>query len=168
MLTWLLSKLSAYLWPIVAAVGLSLLLALGVQTKRLDWAKSETQEVRNAWAAASARATSEALALSEKYRATTQQLQAKVDDAERSYATLQAVHARELVRARADVVSLRDKLAVYARSSDPASDTQAAASERAAVLGGLLAEALRADAESAADAEANADAVRTVLDAWPR
>ncbi len=107
----------------------------------------------------------------EDYRQREAALQARATTAEERYAALQPQHARLLVAQRdllAERGQLRNAIAAYAAGSGGAApDTAAAASERAAALGGLLAEALRADAESAAAAEGNADAVRAILAAWP-
>lgn len=115
--------------------------------------------------------TAKAASASESYRQREADLQARVNNAEERYAALQPEHARLLVSQRALLAEhgrLRDAIAAYAAGSGgTAPDTAAAASERAAALGGLLAEALRADAESAAAAEGNADALRAVLEAWP-
>ena len=112
-----------------------------------------------------------AASAAEDYRQREAALQARATTAEKSYAALQPEHARLLVAQRsllAERGQLRDAIAAYdAGSGGTAPDTAAAASERAAALGGLPAEALRADAESAAAAEGNADAVRAVLAAWP-
>ena len=118
--------------------------------------------------------TSKALAAEADFRKREADMQARVTTAEESYAQLQTQHAHVLVAQRdllAERGQLRQQIAAYAAGpaggGGSAPDTAAAASERAAALGGLLAEALRADAESAAAAEGNADAVRTLLAAWP-
>lgn len=125
---------------------------------------AETEALRVAYIATAASATAD-------YRQREETLQHRVNAAEDNYAALQPEHARLLVAQRSllsEHGQLRDAIAAYAaRSSSAAPDTAAAASERAAALGVLLAEALRADAESSTAAEANGDAVRTLLAAWP-
>jgi hypothetical protein len=89
-----------------------------------------------------------------------------------NYDALQQKHAQALGVQRdllADAGRLRNDIAAYAAGSGgTAPDTAASASARAAALGGLLAEALRADAECAEGAESASDAVRTLLASWPR
>lgn len=115
--------------------------------------------------------TARAASASADYRNREAALQARADTAEDRYAQLQPEHARLLVAQRnllAERGELRNAIASYAiGGSGAATDTAAAASQRAAALGQLLAEALRADAESAADAESSGDAVRALLAAWP-
>ena len=128
-------------------------------------------EVQGRWDAERVRLYAVAASAAADYRNRERELQARVETAEDRYARLQTEHARALVAQRdllADRGRLRDEIAAYAAGSGrTAPDTVAAASERAATLGVLLAEALRADAESAAAAEGHADAVRALLNAWP-
>ena len=152
--------------PIIA-----LILALGVQTKRVEWAKAETVEIQNAWAVDRANAQSAALKATNEYRAKEAEYQSRITGAQDEYNRLQAEHAKTIVAHRAalaDAGKLRNEIAEFARSGPASGDTVAAASERAATLGLLLAEALRVSAEGAIDAESNGDALRAVLDAWPR
>jgi len=51
-----LALLGGWLWPAIGAAALAMLLAIGIQTKRVSWAKAETAEVKTAWAADRARA----------------------------------------------------------------------------------------------------------------
>jgi len=53
--------LGGYLWLGIGAAFLALTVALGVQTKRVEWAKEETTKVENAWAAAREAATAAVL-----------------------------------------------------------------------------------------------------------
>ena len=111
---------------------------------------------------------SAALAESTAYRALETQLEAVKEKAQHDYQAATTRNARLLGAARADSVRLRDQLAAYAANSGGAApDSLTAASERAAILGRLLAAALQADADSTADAEANGNAVRALLAAWP-
>ena len=161
---------TTWLWPAVGIAGIAMAGAVGVQTLRLDHVRVALSETKAAWSADRAHAQEVALAKVAEYRSREQAWQAKVTTAEESYAALQTEHAKAIVSQRAalaDAGRMRDTIAAYARGSSPAVDTAAAASERAAVLGLLLATALRADGESAIDAESNADAVRAVLAAWP-
>ena len=171
-MTWLLSKLAGYLLPAAAVVLAVLLLALGVQTKRVTWAKAETQQLRDAWTLDTAQRTAVALDAATKYRAHEAELTAKVQDAQADYSKLQADHARAIVASRAALAEsgkLRSEIAAYASGSrDPADNTCASERDRAVALAGLLAEALRVSGEGAADAEAQSDAVRTLLSAWPK
>ena len=165
MISWLLGKA----WPIAGIAFVALGLALGVQTKRLAWAKAEIIEVTKAWALDRAKATEAALKATNENRALEQELQTRADKAASEYNALQLSHARAIVTARADVASLRKSVAAYAAGSGAgAPDTLSASNQRAAALGELLAAAWQADADHAADAESNADAVRTLLEAWPR
>lgn len=182
-MTWLLSKLSGYLLPAAAVVLAVLLLALGVQTKRVTWAKAETQQVRDAWTLDTAQRTAVALDAATKYLAHSQALQDKVKVEQDAYAELQKTSAQKLAKALAtssanlaDNQRVRDELAAYAAGSGAAGgDTVAAASQRAAALGLLLAEALALDdealqvgAEATGAAESGGNAVRTLLASWPR
>lgn len=160
-----------YAWPLVAAVFLALAAGASVQTLRLAHAQREVAEVQAAWAGDRAQAAERARAKEAEYRAKEAADEARVKAKEEAYAELQKLHAAALAGQRAalaDNGELRNALAAYARGGDPASDTQAAASDRAAALGELLARALRLDAEHAAAAESNGDAVRALLEAWPK
>jgi len=68
-MTWLLSKFMGYLLPGVAIALAVALLAVGVQTKRIAWAKSETVQVQAAWQADRVHAQAEALRVTTEYRA---------------------------------------------------------------------------------------------------
>jgi hypothetical protein len=164
----LLSWFMPYLWPAVAAAGVSLMLWGSVQTYRVRIAKAETVEVRNAMAVERANATAAALKAQTEYRALEAQMQAIKEQAQHEYDAAQTRNATALAAARAGADKLRNQLAAYAAGSGEASsDSVAACGQRAAALGQLLAEALRLDAERAADAEDSADAVRALLAAWP-
>lgn len=171
---WFLSLMpgGAVLWWIVGGIVASMALAIGVQTKRMDWAKAETQEVRDAWTLEKANQTRTALDAATKYRAHEAELTAKVRSAQDEYTALQTQHARAIVASRAALAEsgrLRGEIAAYAAGSrGPTDDTCTPERDRAIALGQLLAEALRADAESANDAETNADAVRALLASWPK
>jgi len=113
-----------------------------------------------------------ALAESEKVRAQEAGYLKAIEAQRIVYDVLQKKHAAALAGQRdalADAGELRGAIAAFAANSgDTATDTAAAASQRAATLGLLLAEALRVGAESAAGAESSGDAVRALLDSWPR
>lgn len=170
-MTWLLSKLMGYLLPGVAIALAVALLAVGVQTHRVKIAKSETVQVQTAWQADRAHAQAEALRVTTEYRAKEAADAARLKGVQDGYDALQTVHASALAGQRAvlaDNGRLRNAVAAYAAGGGSAApDTAAAASERAARLGELLAAALQADAEHAAAAESNGDAVRALLAAWP-
>lgn len=87
MIGMILSRLTAYLWPIVGIAAAALLLGIGVQTKRVAWAKAETMEVKNAWQLDRAQAQAAMLAQTEAYRAEEQRRAAAhqeiIDEAER-------------------------------------------------------------------------------------
>ena len=172
-MSWLLRLLpTQWLLPVVGIAAVALVLALGVQTKRVAWAKAETQQLKDAWTLDRAQRTQVALDAATQYRNAEAAYQAEVKGAQDAYATLQSRHARAIVASRdalAESGRLRGELAAYAAGSGGApGDTCAPDRDRAAALAGLLAEALRADAESAASAENNGDALRTVLMAWPK
>lgn len=162
---------TTWLWPIAAAVGAVMFSALGVQTIRLDGSERDIAEVKAAWSADTARRTQDALAADEKARVKEAADAAKLREVEDAYTALQTTHADALAAQRtalADNGRLRNAIAAYAAGSGASSpDSAAAASDRAARLGGLLAAALQADAEHASAAESNGDGVRTLLDAWP-
>lgn len=170
-MTWLLSKLSPFLLYVELSVLASLTLWGGVQTHRLAISKAETVEVRNAWTLDKAQRTQVALDAETKARAKEQANAVKLKEVQDAYATLQISHASALAAQRValgDNGRLRTALAAYASGGGQAGqDTAAAASERAARLGSLLASALQADAEHASAAEANADGIRALLAAWP-
>jgi Lon protease-like protein len=146
-----------------------LLSAIGVQTFRLHTAETHLAEVKAAWATARAQAAEEASKAAESYRQIEQQLAATKEKAQDDYNAAQRKNAAALAAERAGNERLRNQLAAYAAGSGSATeDTVAACSSRAATLGSLLDKALRADADSAGDAEANGDSVRAILAAWPR
>lgn len=113
-----------------------------------------------------------ALAESEKVRAKEAGFLQAIEAQRIIYDALQKKNATALAGQRAalaDAGQLRDDIAAFAANrGGTTEDTAAAASHRAAALGLLLAEALRTGAESAAAAESNGDALRAVLEAWPR
>lgn len=173
-MSWLLRFIpgGSTLWLIAGAAFVSVVLWGGVQTKRLGWAKAETQEVRNAWTLEKAQLTATALDAATKYRAHEAELTAKVKGAQDEYNALQGKHARAIVAERAALAEsgkLRGEIAAYASGGGTApGDTCTPERDRAIALGQLLAEALRVSAEGAAEAEANGDAVRALLSSWPR
>ena len=150
-----------------AIVGSALLVALGVQTLRLNHASGKFTELQNLVTVERAKTTAAALEATTQNRALEQQMQAQSQKAERAYHAAQSRNDSILAAARADVGKLRNDLATFARGGGPAVDTAPAASGRAEALGELLGRALQADAEHASAAESNADAVRSLLDAWP-
>ncbi len=163
--------LSKYAVAALAIALLATLAALGVQSARLSASKQATAEVKAAWATDRANAQALAVKTLNEYRAKEQEDQAKLKAKQDDYDTLQAQHApvlAALAATRADNGRLRNDLASYASGVSAASDTVAACRSRAETLSGLLAGALQADGEHAADAELAADAVRTLLDAWPQ
>lgn len=160
--------ISHYVWAGAAVVAAALLLALGVQTHRVKIAKAETAQVKVAWAAQREQATAAAMKAQTEYRAIEAQMQAQSEKSYRDYQAAQSRNESALAAARDGTDKLRSQLAAYASGSGQAApDSIAAASERAARLGELLASALRADAEHASAAESNGDAVRALLAAWP-
>jgi len=110
----------------------------------------------------------EARVASENFRRTEADLRARVDTAEGKYAALQTQHVAALAAARRDSDRLRDQLANYAGSSLPADAACAADREHARTLGQLLSESVQLQEALAGDAEVNADAVRALLEAWPK
>jgi dienelactone hydrolase len=114
----------------------------------------------------------DALAESEKNRATEAALRGAVERQRIIYDALQQKHTVALAGQRAalaDAGKLRDDIAAYASGGGGTPDNPGpSASARAAALGVLLADALRTGAESAAGAETSGDAVRALLAAWPR
>lgn len=65
----LLSRLTAYLWPLAGIAAAALLLTIGVQTGRLHHAQAAIVKVKDAWALDRAQATAAALAQTTAYRA---------------------------------------------------------------------------------------------------
>ena len=171
MISWIITRLGVYLWPAIGAAFVALTLAVGVQTKRVTWAKADTQQVKDAWTLDKAQRTQVALDAATTYRKAEAAYQANVKEAQNEYATLQAQHAKSIVASRvalAESGKLRGEIAAYAAGSGyPSGDTCTPDRDRALALASLLAEALRVSAEGAADAETNADALRAVLAAWP-
>ena len=140
----------------------------GVQTYRLSVEEKHEAQEQAAFAQERLRATDAALDAQTRYRALEAQMQALKEQAQNDYDAQQTRNASALAAARVGTDKLRKQLAAYSTGGGATSDTLAAADQRAAALGELLAAALRADAEHAASAEANGDAVRTLLAAWPR
>ena len=116
--------------------------------------------------------TRAALEESEKNRATEAGYLQAIEAQRIIYDALQKKNAAALAGQRvalADAGKLRDQIAAFAANRGSSTeDTAASASARAATLGLLLAEALRTSAESTGGAESSGDAVRTLLDSWPR
>lgn len=157
-------ELAAIAAAIAAAVG-----AYGLQHHKITTLTATLAAERAERATERANAATQALAESTAYRALETKMQAQTEKAAHVYQSAITRNAHLLNAARADSERLRDQLAAYAANSGgTAPDTVATASERAATLGQLLADALRSDAARTADAEANADAVRALLAAWPK
>lgn len=169
--TWLL--LAAFIVPISSCQ---------MQTVRLDRERAARVAEQTATRLAAAQETAAALAVSEANAAKSSAWSHQLKESQDAYNAVQtqlknvvAAYADRAAASLADNGRLRDNIATYARGSGTAADTAAAASERAAALGVLLAEALRLDdqallagAESAGAAESNGNAVRALLAAWPR
>ena len=173
--------LPLHTWMLLAALTVPIA-SCEVQTVRLDRERAARAVDQQATKLAAAEATAAALAASEanaaKSSAWSHQLKESQDAYNAAQAQLKnvvAAYADRAAASLADNARLRDNIATYARGGGATADTASAASERAAALGVLLAEALRLDdeallagAESAGAAEANGNAVRTLLAAWPR
>jgi hypothetical protein len=86
-----------YTWTAVGAVFLALALALGVQTKRISYAKAETQEVKTAWAADRERAA-ETARKAEVDARTEEQRRVKAQQ------EINDVYQKQVAKARADAV----------------------------------------------------------------
>lgn len=166
-MTWIISKLLAYAWPIAAAAGVALLLALGAQTLRLASVKTDLANEQRARAQDRADAETAARIASENYRREEAAAAARVETAEGKYDALQQNHTATLAAHRAVDNQLRNQLAAYASGSGATSNTCTAERERAQSLGVLLADGVRLQEELARDAEAANDAVRALLEAWP-
>ena len=167
----LLIKLLPFKWIGVAFVGLGLLGVIGYDRAVIAGLRVDVTDAVRALSDYQREQYRAAFVATETNRKRTDELAARARTAEDAYAALQTEHVRSIVAQRrvlADNGRLRDEIDAFARGRGVSDDSAAAASERAATLGLLLAEALRADAESANDAERNADAVRAVLDAWPQ
>lgn len=148
MIALLLARVASAKWIMVGVALGGLLIAYGVQTKRLAWAQTEIVQVRNAWAADRSRADAEALRVATEYRAEEQRRAAAhqeiVDDTE-----------RKLVAARADAAiadaaagKLRGRVAVLVAEARAATGHPAAADGGAPATDpvGMLADVLgRAD-----------------------
>lgn len=132
----------------------------GIKHQQHEQAKIDAEQTRRALAESEANRAKEAGYL-------------KAIEAQRIiYDVLEKKNAAALAGQRialADSGRLRDDIAAFAANRGSTSeDTAASASQRAATLGLLLAEALRTGAESTGAAESSGDAVRTLLDSWPR
>lgn len=132
--------------------------------------KAEVQAILDK---AVANANAAAAIASENYRRSEAEWQDKIAKAQTNYTERQSQHETELASVRAaaaaDVGKLRRALAARVAASGPASaDPAASASDCAGTAGPLLEAGLRVQAELAAGAEREADAVRTLLEAWPR
>jgi hypothetical protein len=145
-------------------------------------AKAETKKVNDDWTLDKARRTQVALDAEIQQRNKEQGWQAQIKGAQDELDHLKADNAKKLAAfaARAshdlaDNTRLRADLAAFAAGGGSGSqDTAASASQRAAALALLLADALRledatllAGAKSTSAAEGNGDAVRALLKAWP-
>ncbi len=123
------------------------------------------------WARARALQAEAARRSEEQQRIREQTLTARLQDAE-SQLEIQRESNRKLAAslssARTERDGLRDQIAGFASGSGSATDTLAAARNRADKLGRLLADSLRVQEELAAGAESEAANVRSLLAAWPR
>ena len=151
MIGWILGRLGSYLWPVVGAAFVALTLAVGVQTKRVTWAKAETQQVKNAWTLAQADATAAALAQTAQFRATEQAWQDKQkeinDDAEKRLAQVRA--DATLADASAGRLSVRVTALVAQARTAAANPPAVGASAPASDPIGMLAELQRRADEAA-------------------
>ena len=151
MISWLISRLTAYLWPIVAAVGVSLVLAVGVQTKRVTWAKADVQECKNASAVEHAGLVQAALQQSETNRAIEAAREAKqkeiTDAADKQLAQARADAA--IADAAAGRLSARVVALVAQARAAAANPAAFSASAPAADPVGMLAELQRRADEAA-------------------
>ena len=168
----ILAKIASFFWSYLLELVIAILIGVaawgGVMQWQRDAARREVQAEKDARAIDKAAATTAALVATNRYRALSDQLQQVKDEAQHAYDAAQTRNAAALAAASAGNDRLRSQLAAYAAGGGGAADdTVAAASERAATLGGLLAAALQSDAQHAADAESNGDAVRALLKAWP-
>lgn len=113
-----------------------------------------------------------AMSASEAYRRLEQEAQAKVKGAQDALDKERAASSRiaaDLRRTRTERDGLRDQISSYAAGGgDASADSVAACRGRAAALGNLLDEALRASEESAADGERCEAGARALLEAWPQ
>ena len=183
MISWILGRLGSYLWPVVGAAFVAVTLAAGVQTKRVTWAKAETQQVKDVAMLDRAQRTQVALDATEKVRVLENEYRAKLEEAnhalsaenDKNTATRLALDRANRALADSDN-RLRDALTSYASGSGLTPSVAAAsASQRAAALGTILAEAIRLDdeamqleAELAEAAESASADVRALMLAWPR
>lgn len=182
MISALLLRLAPWKWIGVGLVMLGLVGVIGVDRIQIAGLRTVVADGKRAMSDLLREQARAAFVASEGYRKKEAADRQRVEDSENAYRTAQAEWAKRLARevsqsraAIADNDGLRADLASFARGRDPASDTVAAAGERAAALGLVLAEALRLEdetllvaAEATGGAESNGDAVRTLLSAWPR
>ena len=183
MITALIASALPYRWMIIGGLVGALVLSIGVQTKRVTWAKAETQQLKDAWTLDRAQRTQIALDAATKYRQAETAYRANLDEAnhalsaEKGQNTATRLALDRANRALADSDNrLRDALTSYAAGSGltPSAAT-ASASQRAIDLGRLLSEAIRLDDEAVqletelAEAAESASAdVRALLKAWPK
>jgi len=92
-----LSLLSGYLWPAIGIAFAGLLIAVGVQTKRVEWAKNEANEVKAAWVLDRERANEVARKAELAARAREQAVAAAQKESADEY-------QRQITQARADAV----------------------------------------------------------------
>lgn len=118
------------------------------------------------WDLAKAAQVQAQLEATEQARATEQALQQRVNDANTALQTERTKHARVAAGLKRDADSLRDSIASFAGGKPD--DTATACGERAATLGALLDDALRASGECASQAESVASDLRATLAAWPK
>jgi Protein of unknown function (DUF2514) len=142
------------LWPVALAVAIfGFGYSVGGASKQ------------RAWDLANARVVKEQLAQSEAARKVEEGLRKQVQEAQNAREAERARNQRIAAGLRDDRDRLRDELAKYA--SGPPADTTDACHDRAAALGGVLAEALRSGEECAEAAESLASDVRVLRSAWP-
>jgi len=181
--TWLLKFIpTGWLWPAAFSVmGVLTLWGLGEHWRANINAK-ETQECKDKATLDMANHTKTALEAATKYRAAEAAWKFQLRSAQDEYNEREKQGAKKLAAFAATASAallangkLRDDIAAFARGGGPAVDTAAAASDRAARLGLLLSEALRLEdetllvaAESAGGAESAGNAVRTLLNSWPK
>ena len=127
---------------------------------------SGSASVQRTWDADKARQVAAQLAATEQARAVEQQLQAKVQEAQRNGQLEKARSERAAALLRADADRVRSEFAAYIRG--PANDTITACVARGEATGLVLSEAIRVAGEMAEAGEQCETDKRTLIAAWPK
>lgn len=156
-------------WAVKAALAAAVVASAGAALAMLHHTgvTKGRGEVQAAWNADKLARSTAALETIKGFVAERTAQQQEIARANQDLRQFEAVHARYVAAAAADLERVRGDIATFSGGGDSAADSVTACRGRADALGGLLGEALRASGECAAAGELDAATARAVLKAWP-